>query len=632
MTSSGPRTRFAHRLKDDESIAGAIAVATREHVLVATGCVLAAADVRLKHAGLVQVASRDQIRRIARVIGCDPEALASRGGERHRGGEGDGDKRTPDVSFGPLVMPSRFIELRTRRIAPASLAKSGHHRLAWLNLLLPYCPESLERMVDACPACATRLGWRIAVGLGVCENCGEVIPPSGDPDLPEALAADYRLMAALSSPDASIVRRTVSDLPSSLQGASPGTLVRLALQLGGLQRRPMVVAASRHLVVDLPAPVLAHVLAMGGSMLGGWPGSVAAWIDGTISELEGDPDAMDAFRNRLRRVTSRVAESDELIELVTAAIPHLLRRSAPRGPDLRRYLYRDVKRLLGLKPPQVAALHRWPELKVSVLPGRLRDHRLYDADQIDGLEATFRGNISLNACSNRSGLPVYAIEQLCFAGLLEWEDHPAVQLTRTWTCIRRHSADSLEGSLARAALREAPPGGTISLSRASARIGGREKPWAAILAALIERRLPCWRTGGRLGPTTLRVFPRDLQPFEMLVDEAAAPPGFERADSLSQLDLAELLNLPASYIAQSLDDELPSRRIGRALSTSKHEALCAARRLAFAPEIGLHIAVPSRRVAARLGELGLHPDGAGWSRAALKRAGILPGTPLQLRP
>lgn len=619
MTSTGRRTRFAHPLMDDESIPGAVAVATREHVLVATGCVLAAADVRLKHPGLIQIASGDEIRRVAHVIGCDPEALASRGGERHRGGA---DRRTPDVSFGPLTMPSRFIELRTRRIAPGSLARSGHHRLAWLNLLLPYCPESLERMVDRCPGCATVLGWRVAVGLDVCEGCGKVVPASGESGLPEDLAADYRLMASLSSPGSPAVRRTLSKLPAALRGASPGTLVRLALHLGGLQRRPMVVAADRHLVADLPAPVLAHVVALGGSMLRGWPDSVAGWIDGTISELEGDPEALEAFRNRLRRVASRVAESDELVALVTAAVPHLLRRSA-REAALRRYLYRDVKRLLGLKSPQAAALHDWKGLKVSVLPGRQRQHRLYDADQIDGLLPAFRDTMAMNAFACRSGLPVYAVEQLCGAGLLEREDHQAVALTKSWICLRLASVASFDRRLAAAARREEPPARTLSLSRASARLGGREKPWAAIYAALADGRLPFWSKAAALRPTTITVRADDLAGFDLVSFEDGID--FERADEICQLDAAELLNLPAATVGRDGDAlGMPFRLSGRALTTCKRDALDVARRFAWSSEVGLHLGTPSSGVAPVLGKMGIAPVDGGWSRLALIGAGILP--------
>lgn len=594
-------------------------------MLVATACILDAAGLRQKHPGLAQVAAPDQVRRIAEVIGCDREALASRAGLRHHGGKGE---RTADVSFGPLMMPNRFLELHRRRIAPISLTRSGHHRLSWLNLLLPYCPESLERMVDACPACGTVLGWRIAAGLGVCEGCGARIPPSAEPALPERLSDDYRLLAGLSTPDAEAVERTLAELPATLRPAGPGTLVRLALHLGGLRQQPMIATSSGQLVVDLPAPTLAQVAAAGGAMLRRWPVAVADWVDETVQGLAGDEEALDAFKTRLRRMAAGRNESRELVALVTAALPHLSRRSGHTSSNAPRRLYRDVKRLLGLTSPQAAMFHDWPDLKVSTLPGRQRQHRLYDAEQLDALQPVFRHSIDLNAYSNRSGLPVYAVERLCFAGLLEWEDHPAVLLTKPWICVRLASTSDFERRLDAAARPGEPPQGAISLSRAAARIGGREKPWAAICASLAYGALPFWRTSLKSRPTRLQVLPDDLAAFDRTFDVAGPPAGFARAERFSQLDAAELLNLQAVAVDQHADRlGLRFAEQGRALTTPKQDVLSVAGRIAFASEIAPHLRLHARAVPKRLAQMGTTPEGLGWSRASLIGAGVLPALP-----
>src|SRR3546814_1548206 len=71
------------------------------------------------------------------------------------------------------------ILLDRRRISPLTLQTSEHHRAAWLLGLLPYCPLSLERLVDECPNCpGKKLGWRRSWGIANCERCGELVPPS----------------------------------------------------------------------------------------------------------------------------------------------------------------------------------------------------------------------------------------------------------------------------------------------------------------------------------------------------------------------------------------------------------------------------------------------------------------------
>src|SRR3546814_3554599 len=69
--------------------------------------------------------------------------------------------RRGPVSFGAAVVYREDILLDRRRISPLTLQTSEHHRAAWLLGLLPYCPLSLERLVDECPNCpGKKLGWR----------------------------------------------------------------------------------------------------------------------------------------------------------------------------------------------------------------------------------------------------------------------------------------------------------------------------------------------------------------------------------------------------------------------------------------------------------------------------------------
>ena len=51
------------------------------------------------------------------------------------------------------------IEARARRVAPAALAYSPHHRLEWTHRALSFCPETLQQLIAASgvgPLCSTR--------------------------------------------------------------------------------------------------------------------------------------------------------------------------------------------------------------------------------------------------------------------------------------------------------------------------------------------------------------------------------------------------------------------------------------------------------------------------------------------
>ena len=225
--ADGRRLRFDIDVQEGESIAGAIARGVREHVLVRTAPVLAAAGVDLKHIGLSQLATHAELRRLAFAARCDAALLIARAGQRI---VPEGGGRSMDARFGRLVMPWAHLELDRRRIGPSTLQARPFHRLSWMNLLLPYCPESLERLVDQCPRCDGALGWRRAVGIGHCDQCWTEIPPSDAPGLPDAPAGDYRLFALLSSPDPDGVERAMRLLPEALSDVPPGALVRLALR------------------------------------------------------------------------------------------------------------------------------------------------------------------------------------------------------------------------------------------------------------------------------------------------------------------------------------------------------------------------------------------------------------------
>lgn len=128
--ADGRRLRFPLVLHADESIPGAIARATREHVLGVTAPVLAAAGVQMRHAGYSQLASPEELARLAYVLRCPGDELTSRAGERLVGPKG----QSVDVRFRRLIFPHMHLELSRRRIAPASLEASGYHKLSWMNV------------------------------------------------------------------------------------------------------------------------------------------------------------------------------------------------------------------------------------------------------------------------------------------------------------------------------------------------------------------------------------------------------------------------------------------------------------------------------------------------------------------
>jgi hypothetical protein len=81
----------------------------------------------------------------------------------------------PNTFIGHFGSPVRRLmrEPALRRVSPASLRVSPHHRADWALRPLWYCPESGELLTSDCPnpSCRKPLGWNYAQGVAFCEYC-----------------------------------------------------------------------------------------------------------------------------------------------------------------------------------------------------------------------------------------------------------------------------------------------------------------------------------------------------------------------------------------------------------------------------------------------------------------------------
>lgn len=619
---SGRRLRFDLAMGERESIPGAIARGVRDHVMVRTAPVLAAADVSMKHIGYSQIAGPDELRRLAYVARVEAERFIGSAGEPVRRAA---DDKSMETRFGSLLMPRVFLELDRRRIGPLSLQEQGYHRLSWMNLLLPYCPESLEQLVDRCTRCGSSLGWRYAAGIGNCDICDEEIAPATEPALTEALAENYRLFAQLSSPHAGGVDAAIMLMPSVLRGVDPGQLVRLALLLGGAVHDETG-AFSRNKVVELPAARLADVATTGTGLLRSWPTGLKEWVAGRTDELRNSPVEIERLRSRLRRIANRQLERSDIVDLVCGALPDL-RMHAAHGFSNggRYYLYKKVQSLLGLSSPRMDALKRWPAIEFLRLNTAGKEQGQFDVDQIDALVPAFRKTVGMSSCTTRLGLPLYAIEQLCGSGLLEWEDNGALLATGTFDRVRSVSLNDLIAGLKARAAPEGIPLDCTSLAVATKRIGGRLKPWATIIHALIDGRIRFWLKASTPTTASIMVRGRDLAAFQHVTDPAA-PEGLPISPLINQLDTAEVLNISTALLSGIQEDlGLEFDKSGQGLATSRTQVLSIAAEIVSNAEASHHLGVHPKQVPGILDARRIRRRRGAWCRRHLIDESILPG-------
>ena len=618
-----PRVRFAVDFQDDESIPGMIVRASANHVLHRVGLVFAAAQVNCPYPGHAQLLPRIDLDRLAIAIRADPERMAANAGERINSTNFGATHQR--ARFGDLMLLRAHLELARRRIGPVSLRSDDYHRLAWLSKILPYCPQSLERLVDTCSHCTTVLGWTKTWGIGVCESCEDTVLPSAEPSLPRDMADHYRLFAALASPINGERAAARSSLPERLQGLSYATLVRLACRIGLICRDNPIVKCTQHDLDELTPEKLASVVTTGAAMLADWPISFERLVHARANNLRDDREGFQHWRILLRRISVAKSEGEEQSALILEVLPDLKGSFERSFAGSRRYyLPNEAARVLGVPHYAVLRAVDAGAIKTTCLPGITRRRMQLDAEQVDDIGEMVRSVPAIHALPGKLGVPLYGVEQLIDARLIHRECHPGVLAVRDWVCIQKQSLDDLVAGLDGAMQVSAIPGDTTSIRAASRRIGGREKPWAAIIEAILTGRLPNWSGDGSFNVHKVFVRPADMAQFDGIVFTPSGS-AFPFSKLISQEDVGELLNIAPKYLPAVQEYfGLQFVEVGRAECANKATVLGIAMQMASSAEIGQQMGVHSRTASTAMRKRAINAVSVGWDRAQLIANGTLP--------
>lgn len=476
------RLRFKYVPDRRESLVGALAAACREHRLHNIPTALEGGGVQMARIGLIQCTDPHTIERLARIMRTEPENL-------HSIAFTPTDQRSV-VALADLNVPRRFFDFERRRIGPRSLKAEPYHRSDWLNLLLPYCPESLELLVDVCPACGP-LGWRHTRGIAACEQCGEPVPPSSVDPLPAESADDYRLFADLMSRDPDIGKNAVQQLPRAMRGFSRTALVNVALKAAIISTSERT-GRDVDRLLSADAPSIARMVGRGAALLRGWPDSIRAFANAKLDQIAGDVNAYDEMRRDIRWIAQRAAADEQ--QLLATAFPDIDGRKVKTfAKDVRYYTATEANMLLWTSSRELAQLRKAAALKWEELPGGLRKRVRYNAADVDELRIILRNSMSPEAVGARLELPVYAIEQMVWLELLEAHDNVGATILHGQQ-VRPSSADDFGRKLDAAAIRRPPPAGFVQLRSAMMRFPG-EKPWARVLKAMRDGHIPFYVEG-----------------------------------------------------------------------------------------------------------------------------------------
>lgn len=581
---------------DGESLIGMIARATRENVLWATRIVLGRSGYT-GGPGSIGMTGADHVSLIALQLGCSDHEVR----ERCHPYLLQGARSV--IEWGGAGLYRGQLIVKQRRVSPASVEAAGHHRADWMNALLPYCPESLERLIDTCAACGAPQRWRNSWGIGYCDqwSCRKKLRhPTGEV-LGASHAGQYRRFAALVAADPKVRRAAINSLPPELKEIPAAALANFIPRLGMVFRSTSDCANMKFLN-QIPPAELAAGAAMGMSLIDDWPRGLRSFASEEFAKRErGGNAATKTFLDNFRALGR--AWVPEQAKAIRDALPEI-------------YSYRGGK-WIAMRDPVMSSKAAGAFLRMSIRDlVRLREadlikHRstgpksrlltLYDRSAVEELARKRDASATAASVGERLGVPFYAVEQLSCLGYLEEERDPCIKLLNPTLRIVTRSVDELLHNLRDVSTGGTPPSDAVPLRTALKVMGGCFKPWGPIVDVLQKGLLPFWLDDTKRLSASVRVMLSDVLEFRHMSFDYTGYPEFLFKDSLSQRDVIEVLNISAPHMMHFMKtDMLKWRRVGLALETNGAAVLELARKVISYGEIALKMGVMPTSARARV--------------------------------
>ncbi len=245
--------------------------------------------------------------------------------------------------------------------------------------------------------------------------------------------------------------------------------------------------------------------------------------------------------------------------------------------------------------------------------GTARTHGSFLLSEVEAIAEGVKDSIEATQIVDETGITLHGVEQLICEGQLARADSRAVLALFDNLRVTRTSYEALLGRIREVSNDDGGSADRLTLRLAVQRIGGREKPWAAIVAALVDGRLPFY-IGGAPGRLIDRIW---VTPGTAIDGVLAAvfkredhEPDFKFATLMRQRDAIELLNIdPSRY--QDIAKLLPPEVHGPHKTLIVSEVLKIADRIIDGREA-------KHRWGTRLDRRRMIEEGIGWARADIE--------------
>lgn len=405
------------------------------------------------------------------------------------------------ASFFGTPLRRIYLESYRRRVSPASLRASGHHRALWDVRPLSFCCESREMLVSSCPECEAELGWRWTFGPAFCEICGVDLRDFSQPKVEVADDAALDFVVDLIHPDPDRRERARGAAPAAFGkiGIGSGELFELAVAMAATladqpsrsqtkiargasledyaRLTPTILSEAGRIILDWPQGFEAYLRRMRSGQAGGGAAAGPKSQFGSARLLTRDRHLAQVLRHEIGRAID-ASLNDQSFNPTTA---YRTRTNADSSFQ--------VAKELGIDHHMVA---RWAEngFVSAVRKGTGgRTITVVDRDEVALLTRRWKDAVPAARVRERLGVDALAVRELAAAGLVEEMDGPAAFSMKGGDAYSSSALDRLVDAVKARAVAAPENGRGQSLSSAAMRFARGRVPWVPVFEAILDGRL-----------------------------------------------------------------------------------------------------------------------------------------------
>lgn len=570
-----------------------------------------------------------EIASLAKLLWTTPAEIEAR---LHRAGTLDNGRSAAIDFFGTMIR-SDYRETATRRVSPRALRASAHHRAVWDIRIFSFDPQTRETLLDTCPKCHRKLGWRRAYGVQHCEHClskdrrplvdlrehGQRLVEVDDDEALE-------FVTGLVDPDPALRAAAAAKADRAMwAGTSPSelfeTVVAFACALSMLPEEARTTLDRPKKLEEYGRFTPELLAASGRALLDGRKG-FSRICDRVRADADRRPGHYGVKKELLplfcmtvdQHLTDRTKETlkAEITADMHRTRPGTVLRRADYGGDLQWLTIEGYVERTGLQRRVLSRLADSGQVETVTATDAKQAPKLMRIDEVMPLVALFNASIHEMHAAGKLDVPRHVLPTLVARGLVRKVEGPVTVMFETQDAYYLdEDVERLAGQIAQRVAAGGIPDNSMRISKAVKRLGMTPIPWGAVVAAIAKGTAPVctipganktWKTGG--GTADLGAFLAAVQ-AEIHDADAVVPDEF-----IGNAVASEMLGITEVFFIQIANHGLLTRCGPSPLKQFKRrEVEEFARTYILVPEIQRRAGLSrARDVRAWLAERGVKPE------------------------